>query len=225
MAALTVIDRTEDGATYPHTTAAPTSIKGECMVYYDVPGIWIDELRQHGDSYYIRLRYGPGFYPTLAAFEAAIPARDRHYETDLGMWRVAKRHAAQLPCFFPNFDSLACIPVVALHAPTPPVYRPDAVRMGLVVAGLLAVLITWRAGLPVAVANTGVVTEAAMLRMPAPILHVVRDTPQQLAKVAGAPNSDRPLLRISKPDDTVALGATLLRAQAVRDDHLVSIKQ
>ncbi len=195
------------------------------MVYYDVPGIWIDELRQHGDSYYLRLHYGPGFYPTLAAFEAAIPSRERHYEANLGMWRVSKRCAPQLACFFPNFDSLVCMPVVELYAPTPPVYHPHALRMGLMVAGLLAVLIAWRAVLPVAVPSASQVADAAMQRVPSPIAHVVRDTPMQLAKVAGTPTSDRPLIRISKPDDTVALGATLLRARAVRDDHLVSIKQ
>ncbi len=195
------------------------------MVYYDVPGIWIDELRQHGDSYYMRLRYGRGFYPTLAAFEAAIPSQDRHYETHLGMWRVAKRYAAQLPCFFPNFDSLVEMPVVDLHAPTPPPYHPQALRMGLTVAGLLAVLIAWRALLPIAVPSAGKVADAAIERMPSPIMHVVRETPQQLAKAAGAPTSDRPLIRINKPADNVALGATLLRARAVRDDHLVGIKQ
>ena len=195
------------------------------MVYYNVPGIWIDELRQHGDSYYMRLRYGPGFYPTLAAFEAAIPSSERGYEPKLGMWRVARGYAAQLPCFFPNFDSLITMPVVDLYAPTPPAYHPQALRMGLMVAGLLAALMAWRAILPIAVPSAGRVADAAIERMPAPIMHVVRETPQQLAKAAGAPTSERPLIRINKPDDTAALGATLLRARAVRDDHLVSFKQ
>ena len=194
------------------------------MPEQDVPGIHIDELRQHGGSYYMRLRYGPGFYPTLAAFEAAVPAGERHYEADLRMWRVSQRYAPALPRFFPNFDALATMPVVELRAPTPPVYHPQAVRMGLLVAGLLAVLIAWRVILPVAVPGAGAVADAAVGHMPPPLLHVVRDTPTQLAKMA-LPPSDGPLIRVSKPVDNTALGATMLRAQAVRDDHLVRIRQ
>lgn len=198
--------------------------KGVTVVDHDVPGIHIDELRQHGDSYYMRLRYGPGFYPTLAAFEAAVPARERHYETDLRMWRVSKHYAHLLPCFFPNFDALTAMPVVELSAPTPPVYHPQAVRMGLMVAGLLAALIAWRAILPLAIPGAGVVASAAVGRVPAPLLHVVRDTPTHLAKMTSSPTTDRPLIRIAPPVDNAALAATLLRAQAVRDDHLVSMK-
>lgn len=194
-------------------------------MYYDVPGIHIDELRQHGDSYYLRLRYGPGFFPTLAAFEDAVPIGERHYEADLGMWRVSKRYAALMRCFFPNFDDLTAMPVVELLAPTPPVYHPHAVRMGLMVAGLLAALIVWRTILPVAIPSAGAVARAAVARVPSPLLHVVRDTPTQLAKIASTPPTDHPLIRISPPTDNVALGATLVRAHAVRDDHLMGIKQ
>lgn len=160
------------------------------------------DVRQDRNNYYLQLGYSPDFYPTLAQFEQSVPRDERQYIPELGMWRVAKSVAADLPQFFPDFETFT------QRSPRP--VRPILSRLpysGLFrvaawAAVLLLVVFAWRTG------RVASATQTALDRMPAPLARLL-DVPAQLALASG--DGGRPL-------DAAATAGVLTRARASRDD-------